>query len=172
MVLHGCFLSNRHSQTIATGAHRNPNYRPRHAKRLACEPIAVRSQSSSGNCPAHHHPSKPLPTSHKTCARRSTISHARLDLVIVFSAPLLVAQGWNVSCIGFAPAHGDACLALCATVLCVVCDPGDRDDWCCVQYAAVDGDCSTHFIHNLRGRCHLQRIMVPSHDQAFRRSSG
>lgn len=62
-------------------------------------------------------PPKPLPTSHKTCARRSTISHARLDLVIiVFSAPLLVAQGWNVSCIGFAPAHGDACLALYATV--------------------------------------------------------
>ena len=67
---------------------------PREKKGLAREPIAVRSQSSSGNCPAHHTTqASHLPISHKTCARAGSTTFTReirFIIIIVFSAPPLL----------------------------------------------------------------------------------
>ena len=113
---------------MSTGAYRLPNYRPRHAKSLHASQWAGERKARAEIV---QHTTKPLPISHKTCAlvarlaREITLLFLRYAPLLV-PPPFLVAQGWNnVSSIGFAPAHGDGCLALCATAL-----RCRSEDWC------------------------------------------
>ena len=78
-------------------------------------------------------PPKPLPISHTTCALVAPLTREINYCFCVFlrcslPPPFLVAQGWNVSFIGFAPAHGDAVGPRC--VLREIPGLGDRETAC------------------------------------------
>ena len=76
----------------STGAHRIPNHRPwprENEQNLVCEPMAVRSQSSSGNCfdtPSSHFRTVTRPA---RCVARLT---REIKLLFSFSSPLRF--GW------------------------------------------------------------------------------
>lgn len=124
----------RNSQTIVYRRLPASELSPSPREKLACQPMGGRAQSSSGNwsCTPVTPPPKPLPIGHKTCARAVPRLAREIRSLLLCLSPLLVpppswlvAQGWNVSSIGLAPAHGDGCLALCATALC-----WRSEDWC------------------------------------------
>jgi hypothetical protein len=96
---------------------------------LVCEPMATRSQSSSGNCSTHHQA-----TSEQSQDLRCAVARLAREINYCFLPPSLVAQGWNVSFIGFAPAHGDAVYPPCALAIgktaLVSCRACDRSVFC------------------------------------------
>jgi hypothetical protein len=99
----------------STGAHRIPNYRPLPRENGKTLYASQWHCDRKARAEIVQHTTKPLPNSHTTCAHRSTTcTRDYLPIIVFFLTPprcyplRLVAQGWNVSLIGFAPAHGDA----------------------------------------------------------------
>ena len=108
-------------QAIATGANRIPNYRLCHAESLHASQWACERKARAETV---RHITKPLSTDQSQDLSRAVARLTR-ETNCCFLRSYLVAQDWNVSSIGFAPAHGDDCLALCATAL-----PWRSEDCC------------------------------------------